>query len=174
MAHKKPVIMMILLVLALSCVFAGNSSVTVKASPYSYQYVKKDAGYSSTYGFGFEAGYGYDFCKGLSVGADIKFSDYRFDELSDGYHVISLMPYLGWTGNVGDKVSVTANLGTGMQERIIGDRHALFFAMNLYLGAGYKVTDKVALTAGADLGLAFQENSKDLSVDAMLGAAILF
>ena len=170
---KKPIIVMILLVLAISCVFAGKSSITVKVSPYSYQYVEKDAGYSSTYGFSFQTGYRYDFNKGLSVGADLKYSNYRYNELSNAYHVISLMPNAGWSFFFGDKWSATANLGAGIQKRIIGDKSALFFATNLYLGAGYKVTEKVAITLGADLGLAFQKGSKDFSVDAMLGTAIL-
>lgn len=169
---KKPIILMILLVLTLSCVFAGNSSVTVKASPYSFQYVERNSGYSSKYGFGIEAGYRYTIWKSLSVGAELKYSNYSYRETNTAYHVISLLPNVGWTQDFDEKWSATGNLGAGIQARLVGDKKALFFAMNLYLGAGYKVTEKITVTAGADLGLAFQNGSKDLSVDAMLGAAI--
>lgn len=169
---KKSFFITILMVLVLACSFAENQTITVKASPYSFQYVTRTPGFSSKYGFGVEAGYRYTVWKNLSVGAELKYSNYSYSKLSTAYHVISLLPNVGWTQNFGEKWSATANLGAGIQARLVEHKKALFFAMNLYLGAGYKVTETITVTAGADLGLAFQKGSNDFSVDAMLGAAI--
>lgn len=169
---KKSFFITVLLVLVLACTFAEGSTITVKASPYSYQYVSRTPGFSSKYGFGVEAGYRYTVWKNLSVGAELKYSNYSYSKLTTAYHVISLLPNVGWTQNFGDKWSATGNLGAGIQARFVEGKKGVFFAMNLYLGAGYKVTEKIAITAGADLGLAFQKGSNDLTVDAMLGASI--
>jgi len=169
---KKRVLLTVLLVLALSCAFAGNSRIDVKASPYSFQYVKGDKNYSSTYGFGFEAGYRYNIVKGLTVGGDVKYSNYKYSELSDRYNVLSFLANAGWTQQLGDLWTLTAEFGLGVQRRSVGSRSIAAFGMNLYTGAGFAVSKNVSVTCGADFGLAFQKNFKDLSVDVMLGTAI--
>lgn len=172
---KKSVFLTILLIVILSCVYAGSFSAEVKASPFSFQYVKRgDAEHFSKFGFGAEIGAGYNIWKGLSVGADLKYLNYKYDEVSDKYNVLSAIPYVGWTQSFSDKWSATAKLGAGLQFRIIGDAKGKFFALNLYLGAGYALNEKITLTAGVDLGLAFQKDSKDLSAEAMLGAKYNF
>ena len=170
---KKPVFILILLVLLLSCAYAEKMDVTIKASPYSFQYVKTNVdGHPSSYGFGAEVGFDYNIWKGLSAGADVKYSNYKYDDLH--YHVISFILNAGWTQKLGDKWFLDATLGAGIQERILGEANALFFGLNLYAGAGHVISQTVSVTAGADLGLAFQKDSKDLSVDVMLGTVINF
>lgn len=88
---KKSLFILILLVIVVSFTYAGNNSVTVKASPYSWQYVTSNDGFSSKYGFALEAGYRYNIWKGLSVGGDFKYSNYYYEELADRYHALSLM-----------------------------------------------------------------------------------
>ena len=113
---KKSVLVLFLSVLVLSCIFAGSSSITVKASPYSSQDVKTDIeGHKSSYGFGAEAGYGYNIWKNLSVGADLKYSNYKYEDLH--YHVISLLLDAGWTQPVSELFYLDADLKAGIQER---------------------------------------------------------
>lgn len=171
---KKVIFTLLLCIIVLSCTYASSFSAEVKASPYSFQFAKRDADHFSKYGFGAEIGAGYNIWEGLSAGVDIKYSNYKYDEVSDKYHVIAFTPNVGWTQSFSDKWSATAKLGAGLQFRIIGDAKGKFFALNLYLGAGYALNEKITLTAGVDLGLAFQKDSKDLSAEAMLGAKYNF
>ena len=168
---KKTLFAIVLSVLVLTCVYAGNSSIAVRISPFSFQSVKTNVEkHRSSAGFGVEAGYDYAIWKGLTVGGALKYSNYRYDEHS--YHVISLMANAGWTQKIGTTFTLDARFGAALQERMIGEAKALFFALNLYTGAGLVVSPKLTLTAGADFGLAFQKDSRDYSLDAMFGALI--
>ena len=170
---KKTMVVLCLCVVALSCAFAGKSSLVLQASPFSYQNVSvSGANYKSTYGFKFEAGYRYNIVKGLTVGGDVKYSNYKYSELSDRYNVLSFLANAGWTQQLGDLWTLTAEFGLGVQRRSVGSKSIAAFGMNLYTGAGFAVSKNVSVTCGADFGLAFQKGSKDLSVDLMLGTAI--
>ena len=169
---KKSVLIAVLLIVVLSCACAASISAELKASPYSFQYVKgDDASFKSKYGFGFETGLRYNVRDAVCVGLNIKYSNYRYNELSDGYQVLSIfMPYVGCMQNINDKWSITADVGLGLQQRMIGDKRASFLGLNMYLGVGYAISEKTALTLGADFGLCYQSGSNDTTVDAMLGA----
>ena len=172
---KKSFFIAVLLILTLSCVFADGMSFTVQASPYSFQHVKYEEGFNSTYGFGAKLGINYNFWKSLTVGFDLKYSNYKYKELDSSYQIISAaLANIGVNVPLGQRWYMNAVYGAGIQERIIGNVKAVVFGMNLYLGAGYKVSDKVALTIGGDFGLTFQRDSKDYCAEALLGAAILF
>ena len=172
---RKSVLLTVLLIVVLSCAYAASISVEFKASPYSYQYVKTDdASFKSKYGFGFGSGLRYNVKDAICVGLNIKYLNYRYDELSDSYQVIStFMPYVGCKQNINDKWSITADVGLGIHHRIIGDVRASFLGVYLYLGTGYAVSEKVSLTLGADFGLCYQNGSNDTSIDTMLGASIV-
>ena len=169
---KKSFLLAIVLIVALSCVYAQSFNAEIKASPYSLQYIKGDnASFLSKYGFGFETGLRFNFNEVFSMGLNIKYSNYKYDESADNYHVLYvLMPYIGCTQTINDKWTLTTDLGVGIHERMLGDMKESFVGVNLYLGAGYAISEKVSLTAGADFGLCYQSNSCDFSADAMLGA----
>lgn len=169
---KKSVLITILLIVILSCAFASSFSVELKASPYSFQYVKgDDIAFKSKYGFGFETGLRFNVKDAVCMGINVKYSNYRYDELPDNYQVLSsFMPYIGCMQNINDKWSITADLGFGIQQRMIGDARDFFFGVNLYLGTGYAVSEKISVTLGADFGLCYQSGSSDSSADVMLGA----
>ena len=170
---RKLVILLVLLVAVLSCTYAESPEITVRISPYSFQYVKTDSrDFSSSYGFGAEAGYRYYITGNLSVGADAGYLYYRYGNEDYSYHVFSLMLTAGYTMRLGDKWSLTADLGAGIQKRMIGRTSGLFFGMDLYAGAGYAVSQDARLTGGLDCGLSFQKGSTDFSADVMLGMAI--
>ena len=169
---KKSILLAIVLIVVLSCVYAGSFSVDVQGSPFSFQYVKRgDTGYTSKYGFGFEAGINYDIGNGLSVGTIYKYCNFSYDELSDHYQVIcTFMPSLSWTRNFNGRWSALTELAIGVEARIIGDVKDAFFGLNQYVGVGYDLSEKVTLTAGLEVGLCIQNGSWDLSSDIMLGA----
>lgn len=174
---KKSFFIAVLLILALTSAFAvgGGMSFTVQASPYSFQHVKYEEGFNSTYGFGAKLGINYNFWKSLTVGFDLKYSNYKYKELDSSYQIVSAaLANVGVNVPLGQKWYLNAIYGAGIHERIIGNVKAVVFGMNLHLGAGYKVSDTVALTLGGDFGLTFQRDSRDYSAEALLGAAIFF
>ena len=82
----------------------------------------------------------------------------------------ALMPYVGCLLTINDKWTMTTDFGVGIQERILGDMRNFFVGLNLSLGVGYAVSEKIALTLGTDFGLCYQSESRDFSFDTMLGA----
>ena len=172
---KKTAFILILLVLVLSCTFAaGTFGLSVKASPYSYQYVKRNAGYASTYGFAAELGYRHYVWKGHSVGVDLKYENFSYADITEKYHVISASIKAGWTQRFGEKWSMDGELGLGIQGRKVDTAKDLFLALSVYVGGGYQVSQKTRITAGVVFEPTFQEDSKDYTVGAMLGTYIGF
>jgi hypothetical protein len=170
---KKSVFILVLLVLVLTCTFAkGTLGLSIKASPYSYQYVKRDGGYSSSYGFAAELGYRHYVWKGHSVGVDLKYENYKYDAITEHYHVISASIKAGWTQKFGEKWCLDAEAGFGIQGRKVDTAKDLFLALSVYVGGGYQVSEKVRLTLGASFEPTFQADSNDYAVCAMLGTLI--
>ena len=169
---KKTMVVLCLCVVALSCAFAGKSAVVEQASPYSHQTASASAGdFKSKYGFGFKAGYRYILDNGLVIEADAKYSNFKYEDVDNRYHVISFMAKVGGSQTI-NKITVTVDLGGGPQLRILGDMCIVTLGLSLYSGVGYAVSDAVSIECGADMGIAFQKNSTDLSIDALLGAVI--
>lgn len=52
---RKTIFVLVLCILALSCVYAGKSNIVIQGSPFSFQNVSTSSGnYRSTYGYGAE------------------------------------------------------------------------------------------------------------------------
>ena len=169
---KKSFLVLCLCIVALSCAFAGKSTVVVQGSPYAYQKASAAGGdFESIYGFDFKAGYRYDVKGGLIVGADVKYSNFRYADVDSRYQIVSFMAKAGGSQTV-RKLTLTIELGCGAQLRILGDKKIATLGLNLYSGAGYAVSDTVSVEYGMDMGIAFQKNSTDLSIDLLVGAAI--
>jgi len=172
---KKSILVFVFLVLVLSFSYSGNIGLSVKASPYSYQYVKRDGSYSSTYGFAAELGYRHYVWKGHSVGVDLKYERFNYKELSDKYyHVVSASIKAGWTQMFGEKFCLDGELGFGIQGRKVDTAKDLFLALSLYLGGGYKVSEKIKLTVGVSFEPTFQLDNNDYAICALLGSYIAF
>ena len=184
---RKSIVITILLVFVSTLVFADGiklslkdsakfrkESISFRASFVSTQVIMAGREHRSTSGLSVEGGYRYNIRDGLVVGGDLKYSTFNFTERRAKYLVLTLSPKIGWTQKLDARWTVSAVLGVGAQLRYIGDRHGIFFGVNLYLGAGYAIRERFVLTAGAEADLAFQKNSKDLTIDPMIGFAYLF
>ena len=169
---KKSVLFAIVLIVALSCVYAASVSADLKASPYSLQFIQRDdATFLSKYGYGFETGVRLNLKEAFCLGINVKYSSYSYNESKDNYQVLNaLMPYVGCLLTINDKWTMTTDFGVGIQERILGDMRNFFVGLNLSLGVGYAVSEKIAITLGTDFGLCYQSESRDCSFDTMLGA----
>ena len=172
---KKSAFILVLLVLVLSCTFAaGKIGLSVKGSPYSFQYVKRNGGYSSTYGFGVELGYRHYVWKGHSVGVDLKYENFSYKEITEKYHVVSAAIKAGWTQMFGEKWSMDGELGFGIQGRKVDTAKDLFLSLSLYVGGGYQVSKSVRITGGVSFEPTFQMDSNDYTISTMLGTYISF
>ena len=176
--QKKSILVIALLVLVLSSTFAytltDKIGLSVKASPYSYQYVNRGTGYSSKYGFGAELGYRHYVWKSFAFGIDLKYENYSYDALTENYHVVAAAIKNGWTQMIGDKWSVEGEIGFGIQGRKVDTAKDLFLYLSAYVGGGFNISEKVRITAGAQFEPTFQLDSKDYAVGVMVGSFITF
>ena len=155
---KKTIIALVLCLVALGCVYAGNSSIVAQVSPYSLQTVSASDGlHVSTYGYGAKVGYRYEVWNDLSVGADVDFSIFRFKEIDSRYKILSARALVGYTYRFTDKVFAQAELGFTMEFRSTANAKDSSVGFNLYLGGGYSFNYTVALTGGVDVGMGFQK-----------------
>jgi hypothetical protein len=166
------------LVSVFSCTYAkGTLGLSIKVSPYSYQYISRNDGYSSKYGFAAELGYRHYVWKGHSVGIDLKYENYDYGDILAGnehYHVASACIKAGWTQKFGEKWCLDGELGVGIQGRKVTTAKDLFLALSAYVGGGFQVSQKVRLTLGVAFEPTFQMDSKNYALNAMLGTYIEF
>ena len=168
---KKSISVLVIFILVLSSVLAGDIVATI--APYSFQNVNVDSNnYGSTYGFAISAGYRHRIWKDLSAGGDLEYGVYRYKELEKAYNVIGLIAKADWTFRFGENMSADAGLGLGMEWRIIGSDSATSFCMEFYGDYIYEFTERIAATAGLDLRLAFQNGSSDFTVMPAVGCRV--
>ena len=158
---KKTVIFTVLLcIVALSCAYAGKASLVAQVSPYSLQTVPVSGEtYVSTYGFGAKGGFRYDVYKGLNVGFDVDFGVYRFKELDSDYNILSARALVGYRYDFSTSLFAQAELGVALEMRNTAEARARSVGMNLYLGCGHGLGDRLAVTVGTDVGMEFQKGN---------------
>ena len=174
---RKIIITTVLCLIALSCAFAGKFSITAQFSPYSLQSVAMESGiHYSSYGFGFKAGARYKILDRLDVGLDVSLDSYKYKALDSNYLVIGFMAKTGYAFDFTEKVFGKAEIGLGLDIRKIGGRSQASFGFGVYMGGGYRFTDRISATAGVDIGYGFQSgksmNSVDFAAGFRLGAII--
>ena len=174
---RKIIITTVLCLIALSCAFAGKFSITAQFSPYSLQSVAMESGiHYSSYGFGFKAGARYKILDRLDVGLDVSLDSYKYKALDSNYLVIGFMAKTGYAFDFTEKVFGKAEIGLGLDIRKIGGRSQASFGFGVYMGGGYRFTDRISATAGVDIGYGFQSgksmNSVDFATGFRLGAII--
>lgn len=163
---RKIIITTVLCLIALSCAFAGKFSITAQFSPYSLQSVAMESGiHYSSYGFGFKAGARYSIRDTLDVGLDISLDSYKYKALDSNYLVIGFMAKTGYAFDFTEKVFGKAEIGLGLDIRKIGGRSQAAFGFGVYMGGGYRFTDRISATAGVDIGYGFQSGKSMNSVD---------
>ncbi len=135
--------------------------ITLNANPYAFQHIgfHNDEKFNSDYGFGVNTGYRYSF--GLfNAGLEVGYSNFKYDEY-DRYHILSFTGLGGISYHFTPKFFGDFDLGAGLDIRFVGDEHRANFSAMARLGAGYWLTDLIAITGGADLKLAWQSHETD-------------
>lgn len=150
--------------LSISLVFASASSITVQASPYSYQFVKYELPieYSSQYGWGAKVAYRYNCTHVISLGADLSFSGYKFSGVSEQYLVLSALAKVALILPVNEKIDIVIDVGGGADLRILNSRTKINPTAGFYFGFEYKASETVGIAAGGDLRYSWQTNSDSL------------
>ena len=161
---KKTIFVLVLCIVALSCAYAGSSSIVAQVSPYSLQTVSASEGlHVSAYGFGAKVGYRYEVWNDLSLGADVDFSLYKFSEIESMYKILSARALVGYTYRFTLETFAQAELGFTMEFRSTANAKDSAVGFNLYLGGGYSLNYTLALTAGVDVGMGFQKGKGGVS-----------
>lgn len=181
----------ILAVLAIGIVVLGagfaKSVIEIQVSPFSAQKImyRNTVEYNSQYGFGGKIGYSYNYNPYLYtgadvtysnynlylyIGADVTYSNYKYAEKQNRYVVFGLMAKTGFILGFGGAFKTDFALKAGIDLRHWGNSSKLYPTLGLYLGAFYSLNEKIAVTAGADLNVAVQENINPVynSVDVAL------
>ncbi len=163
---RKTIFVLVLCILALSCVYAGKSNIVIQGSPFSFQNVSTSSGnYRSTYGYGAKAGYRYEVLNNLSVGADLDLSIFKFNELEKDYMVLAFRAVGGYRFDISGAIYAKCELGAGVALRSIGDKRQAVVDLQADIDAGFRISDRFAITAGAGLELGFQKGRSDSSTD---------
>ena len=175
---KKLLAILVVGILVLCAVSASAHSVEAQFSPFSFQKIKLDtpAEYNSKYGWGIKAGYRYG--SNAYAGADLSYSNYKYEGQDNRYLVWTLMARGGVLVDMCRAFSLDLAIGAGADLRVWGDKTKLYPTAGFYLGGLYKVSEKVGVTCGADLRFAWQDNkvkaysSMDTDVICSLGARV--
>jgi len=163
---RKTIFVLVLCILALSCVYAGKSSIVIQGSPFSFQSVSISSGdYYSTYGYGARAGYRYGVSNNFSVGGDFDLSIFKFNELENNYMIMALRAVLGYRFDISSIIYAKCELGAGVAVRSIGDKRQAVADLQADIDAGFRISDSFAITVGLGLELGFQEKKSASSTD---------
>ncbi|MCR4676459.1 MAG: outer membrane beta-barrel protein [Sphaerochaetaceae bacterium] len=158
---KRPIVLLVICLITLSCAFASHS-VSLQASPYAIQKIcfQTSTEYVSEYGWGVKAGYRYSYAESVFVGTDLSFSDYKYDETSSRYMVLSAKAKYGFKIPM-NNFYMDVDMGAGVDLRIFDSIAKFYPSFGVYMGFGYKVSKKVELTAGTDLHVAWQTHETE-------------
>ena len=175
---KKLLTVLVVGILALCAVFASDHSIEVQVSPFSFQKIKLNvpAEYNSQYGWGAKVGYRYGTV--AYAGADLSYSNYKYEGQDNRYIVWTLMAKGGVFVDIAKSFKVDMAIGAGADLRVWGDLAKFYPTAGFYLGGLFNVSEKVGVTAGADLRFAWQDNkdsaysSMDTDVICSLGARV--
>ncbi len=158
--NKKVLLLVLVMVMAVSSLFAVNNVVFVTGSPYAKKVVNTsvDTHYGSNYGFGFKAGYRRHV--GIVLfGADVTYQNFKFKNadtdttayLSD----LQLLAKVGGKVILSEKADLNGDIGCGLN---IGFSRVATNVNFVLAGSGsvsYYVTPKVAVVGGLDLSVSW-------------------
>jgi len=163
--NKKILLLVLIMVMAVSSVFAVNNVVFVTGSPYAKQFVNSnlDTNNGSKYGFGFKAGYRH-FDSVVLWGADVAYQNYTYyNKGSDAKAYIGNLMALAKIGGkviVSDTVDLNGDIGCGVD--VCFSRVAV--NCNFVLGGSgsfsFYVNPKVAVVAGMDVSVEWAKDAQ--------------
>ena len=163
---KKVIFTALLCILALSCAFAGKTSFVAQISPYSLQTVPlADKTYVSSYGYGAKGGIRFDVGRNISLGADIEFGVYKFNEFDFDYNVFTGRLLFGYTYNINEKLFAQAEFGLGTEKKQTTEGSINSVGIDMYAGCGYVVSEQLTATLGIDIGAGFQKGNDSIATN---------
>ena len=161
-------------------VAASGTIIDISVSPFgSFQLMimRAKVHYSSTSGWGGKFGCALDAGK-INLGFIVQYSNFRYKEFSEPYHVIGINAKLGFPKKISEKVSFDGNVNIGMDIRSIYSTTQVFPSIGIYAGFNFGVSEKVVITNGVDIELSIQpskyeyNNSIDIGILGNVGIQI--
>jgi hypothetical protein len=170
---KKVFVVLFLCIVAMCCVYAGKVGFVAQGSPYSTQTVSSSGEkYVSTYGYGFKVGFRYELFNHFTVGLDASDAIYKYKILEYDYLVIGLRAVVGYTVNFNERFFANCEFGAGFSFRSIGEKRQKSYGINVYLGGGFRLSNELALTLGAEMDYGRQSKSTDLAFKSQIGLVL--
>lgn len=183
--NKKVLLLVLVMVMAVSSLFAVNNVVFVTGSPYAKQFVNSnvDTSFNSKYGFGFKAGYRH-FDNVFLWGADVAYQNYKYyDKETDTNTYLGNLQILAKVGGkiiLSEKADLNGDIGLGVN--IARSRSAT--NCNLVIAGNgsvsFYVSKMIAIVGGVDLSVSWSKSKNSVykttewNIVPMLGAEIDF
>ena len=175
---KRIVSILVVCVLALSCVFAESANggiIDVSVSPSAFQWIKVEEDvYRSTSGIAASVGYMKNVWKGLAVGAGIEWSNYQQEKLVPygSFNNVALLARCGYAFKLSEKVFLDAGIGLGYEIVMAGKNISHSFCSEIDLNMGMVIDDVFSFSAGAKGRAVIQKASQVFSVMPSLSVGI--
>ena len=159
---KRRLVFLVLIIIFSQAVVAASGTrieISVSPPPISYQLIvmRDKVHYSSTSGWSGKLGCSFDVGK-INLGLIVQYSNFRYSEFSESYHVIGINAKLGFPKKLSEKISFDGNINVGIDIRSIYSTTRVYPSLGVYTGFALGVNEKLAITAGADIKLAIQPN----------------
>lgn len=141
---KKTISILVLIAIAVSCVFAGTQSFKASITPYAFQGItssdKDTDGVHNSYALGGRFGYEYIFDNNFIVGVDTKVKTNWFKDSENNLVDVMLMTQVGHAFNL-ENVDIYLNgeLGVGLQ--CINGKTSTLMPFGIEVGCTYKFAE---------------------------------
>lgn len=165
----KKVLVILVCLFVVQFAFSGQFSLGTRISPYSIQNVTiGNQKFTSDYGFEVKALLDYNILDNLDVGASFNFSGFNYDEISSSYKILGFRLMAGYSYFFNENIFARGELALGLDLRQIEEFGNPYFGSDLYLGLGYKISEKIAVGLGSEFGFAFQSGKENKSSDFLI------
>lgn len=179
---KKSVVMVLVALICLSAVFAGNNSVKVSAVPYALQIsTSSEAGVdavNSRYGFGLEAAYQRKITGGLFAEAGVAWHSFLMPDSKPLFTNILAFAGVGYKFEFTNKLSCSASIDVGADTLLYNSKVSETVTLVAGFDAAYAINDSIGILLGcrSSFGFAKKDSAKFVNyrIIPVLGASFEF
>lgn len=153
---------LVILFIAFTVLSVSAHSIYVQASPFSHQHIYFNEArieHGSEYGWGAKVAYRFGFSEVGSVGADISFSDFKYDGSSEHYLVLSALAKIACNVGLSEKIGLDLDFGVGADVRWFADSQPKATpTFGIYMGLCYALNRNLEIAAGGDFRVSYQKS----------------
>lgn len=171
MNHKKAVLIIALVLIAITTVSAGIA-IELEASPYAYQGLltfknkEYDGYYNSKYGVGYRLLADYRFDNNLIVGFSNDGMFCNYNEFNEGTYIIfSIKAVAGFRMPLTERFDMFFIVGGGVDFRTLNEQNSQTPCGSFNFDVEYKLSDHIALSAGFMVHGSYEVGRGKTSID---------